>query len=100
VESQLRVLQEERRREQISNSDYVQTRRRLEGQARQLAQFEAAGQGRYSALLGDFARLWAAATPLERKTLLRCVFLDVHVRDGEVTGYSPRDPFLPLFATT
>ncbi len=100
VESQLRVLQEERRREQISSSDYVQTRRRLEGQVRRLAQFEATGQGRYSALLGDFARLWAAATPLERKTLLRCVFLDVHVRDGEVTGYSPRDPFIPLFAAT
>lgn len=100
LESQIRVLQEERRREEISNSDYVQTRRRLESQLRQLSRLDGEGQGEYAALLGDFCRIWSAATPLERKTLLRCVFLDVHVRDGEITGYSPRDPFIPLFATS
>jgi len=100
VETQLRVLQEERRQGEISNSDYVQSRRRLEGQLRQLACVEAEGRAEYTALLADFSRLWEAATPLERKMLLRCVFLDVHVRDGEVTGYSPRDPFVPLFPAT
>jgi DNA invertase Pin-like site-specific DNA recombinase len=97
LESQLRVLGEERRREQISNSDYLQTRRRLEGQLRQLGQYEAEGQEKHGTLLTDFGQLWAAATPLERKMLLRCVFLDVHIRDGEITGYTPRDPFVPLF---
>ena len=67
---------------------------------RQFACVEAEGRTEYTALLADFSRLWEAATPLERKTLLRCVFLDVHVRDGEVTGYSPRDPFVPLFPAT
>ncbi len=100
LETQLRVLKEEHRREQISNSDYVQTRRRLESQLRQQSRLEAEGQGKYAALLEDFPRLWAAATPLERKMLLRCIFLDVRVLDGKVTGYVPRDPFAPLFAAT
>jgi DNA invertase Pin-like site-specific DNA recombinase len=100
LETQLRVLKEEHRREQISNSDYVQTRRRLRSQLRQQSRQEAEGRGKYAALLEDFPRLWAAATPLERKMLLRCIFLDVRVLDGKVTGYVPRDPFAPLIAAT
>jgi DNA invertase Pin-like site-specific DNA recombinase len=100
LESQLRVVQEEHRRGEISNSDYTQTRRRLEGQLQQLARREQAGREGPTALLADFSRLWAVATPLERKTLLRCIFLDVHVQDGQVTGYTPRDPFIPLFPAT
>jgi hypothetical protein len=100
LETQLRVLKEEHRREQISNSDYIQTRRRLQSQLRKQSRLEAQGQGKYTALLEGFPKLWAAATPLERKTLLRCILLDVIVLDGEVTGYVPRDPFVPLFAAT
>ena len=100
LESQLRVVQEEHRRGEISSSDYVQTRRRLERQLQQLACQEQAGQEGPTALLVDFARLWAAATPLECKTLLRCIFLDVQVLDGQIPGYTPRDPFVPLFPAT
>ncbi len=97
LESQLRVVEEEHRRQEMSDSDYVQTRRRLERQLRLLDRQEAVEQAEHTALLGDFARLWAAATPLERKTLLRCVFADIHVLDGRVSGYTPRDPFVALF---
>lgn len=97
LESQLRVVQEEHRRGEISGSDYTQARRRLEGQLQRLARSEAEGRQEHAGLLADFSRLWGAATPLERKALLRCIFLDVQVQDGQITAYTPRDPFVPLF---
>jgi DNA invertase Pin-like site-specific DNA recombinase len=97
VDSQLRVLTEKHRRCELSDSDYEQGKRRLERQLRHLKGKESQAQAGYTALLDDFPRLWAAATPLERKTLLHSIFLAIHVRDGEIVGYRPRDPFLPLF---
>jgi hypothetical protein len=100
LESQLRVVEEEHRREQMSNSNYTQARRRLERQLRQLMRQEVHGQGRFTALLADFGHIWAAATPLEQKTLLNCIFAEIQVQEGAIAGYTPRDPFLPLFAAT
>jgi hypothetical protein len=39
------VLKEEHRLEQISNSDYIQTRRRLQSQLRKQSRLEAQGHG-------------------------------------------------------
>ena len=55
-----------------------------------------AGDERYVELMRDFPRLWDAATVEERKGLLRSIFSVIWVEDGEIVGYEPRDPFVPL----
>jgi DNA invertase Pin-like site-specific DNA recombinase len=100
LQSQLRVLSDEHRRGEMSNSDYQQGKRRLERQLRHLEGQDGQDQAGGRALLDRFGPLWAAATPLEQKTLLNCIFAEIQVQEGAIAGYTPRDPFLPLFAAT
>ena len=97
LESQLHAVQAEHRMKEISDGEYIQARRRLERDLRQLTREDSTIQQDQRILLEDFSRLWGAATPLERKTLLRCAFLHIDVLDGEITKYVPRDPFRQLF---
>jgi DNA invertase Pin-like site-specific DNA recombinase len=44
-------------------------------------------------LLDDFAALWAATMPLERKGLLATVFREIRVQDGQIVGFHAASPF-------
>ncbi len=97
LESRLRTLKTEFEMGEVSRSEYVQAKRNLDRQLQRLARRDEEAEEDLTPFLSDFPCLWAAATPLEKKVLLRCIFLDIHVRDGGITGYDPRDPFRPLF---
>ena len=100
LESQLRAIKAEHRMGEISSSEYAQAKRHIERELQRLARQHNENEENLTALLEDFSRLWNAATPLERKTLLRCIFLRINVLDGKITGYTPRTPFIPLFPAT
>ena len=100
LESQLRAIKAEFEMKEISRSEYIQAKRHLERELQRLAGQDNEAEEDLTALLDNFSRLWEAATPLERKTLIRCIFLDIHLHDGKITGYDPRDPFIPLFPAT
>jgi DNA invertase Pin-like site-specific DNA recombinase len=97
LESQLHAVQAEHRMKEISDGEYIQARRRLKRDVRQLARKDSSIQQDHRIFLEDFSRLWGAATPLERKTLVRCMFLHIDVLDGEITKYVLRDPFRQFF---
>jgi len=96
LETQFRAVKAEFELGEISSGEYVQAKRRLERELRRFARRDNETEEDLTALLDDFPRLWDAATPLEKKTLLRCIFLHIDVLDGKLTGYVPRDPFVPL----
>lgn len=100
LESRLRAIKAEFEMKEISRSEYIQAKRHIERELQRLAGQDNEAEEDLTALLDNFPRLWEAATPLERKTLIRCIFLDIHLHDGKITGYDPRDPFIPLFPAT
>lgn len=58
-----------------------------------------ADDDRQATLLRDFSRLWNAATDLERKGFIRCIFSNIWLEDGKVVGYDVREPFRDLLPT-
>jgi len=100
LESRLRAVQAEFEMREISRSEYIQAKHHLEHELQKLVVQDNEAEESLTALLDDFPRLWEAATPLARKTLIRCIFLYINLHDGKITGYDPRDPFIPLFPAT
>jgi DNA invertase Pin-like site-specific DNA recombinase len=99
LESQLRAIRAQFEIEAISQSEHIQAKRRVEHELQRLSRHKKDVEEGLATLLDDFPRLWEAATPLEKKALLRAIFLDIHVLDGEITAYVPRSPFTTLFPT-
>ena len=97
LESQLRAVKAQFELNEISQSEYLQAKHRLERELRRFDRQDKEIEKELAILLDDFPRLWNAATPLEKKSLTRCIYLRILVRDGEISDYIPRDPFLPLF---
>lgn len=97
LESQLRAVRAQFEMATLSQSEYLQAKRRIGRELQQLGRQEESLDQSLTALLDDFSTLWEAATPLEKKMLLRAIFVDIHVLDGHITGYVPRTPFTPLF---
>lgn len=97
LQTQRRAVKAEFELGEISRGEYLQATRRIERELQRFDRQEEAVRKDVAALLADFSRLWRAATPLERKTLLRCIFLEISVRDGRITRYVPRDPFVSHF---
>lgn len=97
--SQRRALKSARMSGALSDGEFAQANRRLDQEMRRLDRQAVAVDAQLSAL-ADWPTLWDAATPLEKKTLLHCLFREILVQDGEIVAYHPRDPFIPLWAQT
>jgi len=84
----------------LAEREYVVERDRLRNQLAALVPPAMPDLERAAALLGDFSKLWDAATQPERKqilqTLLAAVYLDVE--HGPVVAVEPRAQFAALFA--
>ncbi len=80
----------------LSKGEFKESQRRCDRQMERLEQEMHTDDDRYSVLLRDFPRLWAAATEKERKGLVRCIFSDIWLEDGAVVEYELRGPFAEL----
>ena len=80
----------------LSKGEFKESQRRCDRQMERLEQEMHTDDDRYSVLLRDFPRLWAAATEKERKGLVRCIFSDIWLEDGMVVEYDVRGPFAEL----
>ena len=77
--------------------DYRRYKKRYEQQLAQLTPEAQLDLAAIEAALGDFGRIWEAATPVQRKRLVTCIFAGVYVLDGVITRYDVREPFRTLF---
>lgn len=50
-------------------------------------------------LVIDFAEVWDAATPLERKEMLRLMFQRINMKEGRIAAVQPTAAFYPLLVT-
>jgi DNA invertase Pin-like site-specific DNA recombinase len=96
IRTQLNAAKEMRKQESLSQGELNEIERECARRSRKLRKAMQTGDERYIKLLRDFPRLWKAATPKERKGLLRSIFSVIWVKDDEIVGYEPRDPFVPL----
>ncbi|MEA3339027.1 MAG: recombinase family protein [Chloroflexota bacterium] len=94
--SRLDSVTEMRKEGDVSASELKREKQRCERRLEYLEREAHADDGRYGALLRDFPRLWEAATEKERKGLVRCIFSDIWLRDGDVAEYDVRPPFAKL----
>ncbi len=95
--TRLQTLQEMRQEGAMPADDYRRYKRRYEQQLAQLTPEAQLDLAAIEATLGDFGRIWDAATPVQRKRLVACVFAGIYVLDGTITRYEVREPFRTLF---
>jgi len=95
--TRLQTLQEMRQEGAMPADDYRRYKRRYEQQLAQLTPEAQLDLAAIEATLGDFGRIWDAATPVQRKRLVACVFAGIYVLDGVITRYEVREPFRTLF---
>jgi DNA-binding HxlR family transcriptional regulator len=95
--TRLQTLQEMRQEGAMPADDYRRYKRRYEQQLAQLTPEAQLDLVAIEATLGDFGRIWDAATPVQRKRLVACVFAGIYVLDGVITRYEVREPFQSLF---
>ena len=97
VQSRLSAGREMLKDDILSKGEFKELQRRCERRLESLEREVHTDDERYCALLRYFSRLWKAATEEERKGIIRCIFLNIWLKDGEVVGYDVREPFANFF---